>query len=93
METCNWYDVPCHYSWLQQEIKQLFLSFYETIVFAFADLLESIDAPEWLLVDTVTVPESALYFYDLLRIPLLINIVISALVLRYAIKKIPFIGG
>lgn len=91
-EQCTWYDVPCHFNWLQQELKQFSIWVYENIIMGIVGLFESIDPPEWLSSTDVSVPANVLYFYQYANINLFLAVFISAYIIRFLIRRIPIIG-
>jgi hypothetical protein len=89
---CNWYDVPCHASWLQQEVSDMALSAYETVLMGFADFLDLIPVPAWADPSLITIPGSVYYFLDLFNAVALFSIVNSAYLIRFVIRRLPVVG-
>jgi hypothetical protein len=92
MEECSFYDIFCWLSWLVTEIKQMFVGLYSAILSSVTDLVSSIPAPDFLTGTMPTIPASVLYFADLFMVPHGLLVIVSAYLLRFLIRRIPFIG-
>jgi len=79
--------------WISNELKAIFINIYGSIMMAFAALIEAIPVPDFLQdLQAVSLPPGVLYFLDIFLVPQGAGIVTTALVLRFLIRRIPFVG-
>ncbi len=94
-ETCSWYDVGCSLAWLSDEIKLIWQSVIESMLGAFAYVLEQIPVPDFMLNiqnNSFQIPASVLYWTDFFEVPFGLGAFIAALTLRFILRRIPIIG-
>lgn len=92
-QQCSFYDVPCHLSWLSEEIQSIFIYMYDVVLQSIAALFISFPAPDFLLsVSTLTLPSSVIYLANIFAVPEGLAIIVSASTLSFIIRRIPVIG-
>lgn len=90
--SCEFYDLPCHFGvftdWLDLKLNWI----WEQLYAAWSSVLSSIPVPGWLVDPTFQLPDGVLWFASAFELPYGFSIFISALILRFSIRRIPFIG-
>ena len=92
---CEFYDVGCQLSWFVDEIKLIFVFLLDAVFQGALSLIEAIPAPDFLLNASslsLSLPSQVLFFTTLFKLPQGVSLVVSAYILRFAVRRIPFIG-
>jgi hypothetical protein len=92
MEECKAYDIFCWLGWLVYEIKLIFVGIYTSILDSITGLFTSIPTPDFLLAPVPSIPPSVIFFADLFMVPHGMAIMVSAYLLRFLVRRLPFIG-
>lgn len=92
MQECKAYDIFCWLGWLVNEIRLIFVGIYSSILDSIAGLFSSIPTPNFLLAAVPELPPSIMYFADLFMIHYGLSAMVSAYILRFLVRRIPFIG-
>jgi len=92
-QECSWYDYTCGFEYLVNEIEVIILGFFYDLMSALASLFESIPVPDFVSqIPTYQLPEFFLYLTDILQVYEGCQIVMGAYLIRFIIRRIPFIG-
>ena len=80
-------------TWLAEEIKQIVLSMLNLLADGFLYLIQRIPAPDFLQdMPSYTIPPEMSYFLQPMEITYGMTVVTSAYILRFTIRRLPFIG-
>lgn len=97
--SCDWYNVPCHLSsfasWLAKFLEWLPAKAFERLMSALASGVEAIPVPGFFSTASTglaSIPSSVMFFVQFAEIPAGIAMVLSAYGLRFALRRIPFVG-
>ena len=91
--TCEWYDVPCHLTSIQAELKQFALWVYEQFANAMISTAELIGVPNFMVdLPNVVLPPGVSYFANMLMFEQGLSIIVSAYGARWLVSRIPFFG-
>lgn len=93
--TCEFYDIPCHFTWVQEEVKGFFVWVSEQIFTGILDVLNAIPIPSW--VDSTTsfaagISPGVWYFASVANLQFGAGVIASAYGIRFLIRRIPVIG-
>ncbi len=94
-EECTWYDVGCGLEWLSEELKLIFQSIWESILNAIASVIEVIPVPGFMqdiANSSFQFPPEVLFWTDIFLIPFGISVYVSAITLRFIIRRLPIVG-
>lgn len=90
---CDWYDYSCGFEYLTDEIKTVLISAFDSVLSAFAGIFESIPVPDFVAkIPTYDMPPYFLYMADIFQIYNGIQIVMAGYLIRFIIRRLPFIG-
>jgi hypothetical protein len=93
MTECAFYDVPCFLGWLLVEMKLFFVWILEGVLGAGASVLEAIPVPDFMVtMGSINLPPMIAYLSDVFMLPEGAAIQVTALTLRFLIRRIPIIG-
>ncbi len=73
-------------------LNEFFLWQWGLILDAFIFILSAIPVPAWMVTGSFTLPDGVLWFAAVLELPSGAAIMSSAWILRFTIRRIPFIG-
>jgi hypothetical protein len=91
--TCDWYDASCGFRYLAGEIETSLISLLYSMFDSLASVFESISPPSFATnIQTMQLPDFFLYLTDILQVYNGLLIVMSAYLIRFLIRRIPFIG-
>jgi hypothetical protein len=91
--SCSWYDASCGFEYLANEIDVAMISFFYNIMDTLAAIFESIPVPSFATnIDTMQLPDFFLYLTDIMQVYSGLQIVMGAYLIRFLIRRIPFIG-
>lgn len=91
--SCKMYDLFCIFDWLIGEISSSFRYIFQSIMNGVVSVFNAIPVPDALSVsNTYVLPESVVYWMDMLNISYGIVALVSAYSVRFLIRRIPFIG-
>jgi hypothetical protein len=91
--SCDWYDASCGFEYLANEIEVSLVSIFYSIMDTLASIFESIPVPSFATnINTLQLPEFFLYLTDILQVYNGLQIVMGAYLIRFIIRRIPFIG-
>jgi hypothetical protein len=91
--SCKWYDPSCGIDYLIDQIQYVFLMMFESILSGLASVLELIPVPDFVSqIPTMQLPEYFLYIADIFQLYAGIQIVMSCYLIRFLIRRLPFIG-
>ena len=91
--TCEWYDIPCHLTSLQAEIKQFALWTYEEFTNAMISTFELIGVPNFMAdLPNIVLPSGVSYFANIFMFEQGLSIIVSAYGARWLYHRIPFFG-
>lgn len=94
MGECAFYDVPCWLSWAIEEIRLVFLAMFDSFLQSLVALLAAIPVPDFLQnVSQFQLPSGVVYIANQLQIDTGIAMLVGAYILRFLLRRIPFIGG
>ena len=92
-DSCDFYDLSCVGGWIQDQLTSFALWLYERILSGLASVIESIPVPDWMLnAGSLNVPGSVAWFASSFQLDTGMGIIVSAYLLRFVIRRIPFIG-
>jgi len=92
-QECDWYDYTCGVEYLANEIEVIILGFFINLLNGLATLFESIPVPDFVSqIPTYQLPEFFLYLTDILQVYEGCQIVKGAYLIRFIIRRLPFIG-
>jgi len=92
-QECSWYDYSCGFEYLVNEIEMLILGFFIDLMDGLAALFELIPVPEFVTkIPTYQLSDFFLYLTDILQVYEGCQIVMGAYLVRFLIRRIPFIG-
>lgn len=81
------------FTWLSEEIKQLFVWLVDSILSGVASMFEAIPAPDFLVnAGTLSLPPTVAFIADALQLSFGAAVIVSAYTLRFIIRRLPFIG-
>jgi len=90
---CGITDVGCWLGWLRDELQELALWAWVSLVNGIAAFLEWLPVPEFLQnIGAFSLPDGVLYFLDLFMVSYGLAMVVGAYVLRFILRRIPLIG-
>jgi len=90
---CSWYEVDCWLLWLRDELKQLVLWVYDSILSAVIGLLEMLPVPDFLVdLQPITIPAGVSWAAAPLQITFGLSICVTAYIARFILRRIPIIG-
>jgi hypothetical protein len=90
---CNWYDVPCHYQWIQDEIKGFFVWISEQVFSGVVAVVDAIPLPAWATnAGSLSLPSEVTWFAAAFELHTGAAIIGSAYAIRFFIRRLPFIG-
>jgi len=92
---CEIYDIGCQFNWAIDEIELLFVKFYAWVIMGLAGLFADIPAPYFLSnVDSLTsgLTDDVIYYATLFKIQSGLQIIVSAYIARFVLRRIPGIG-
>ena len=92
---CEFYEIGCHYEWLIDEIKFLFIAFTDSILSGCAALIKAIPAPDFMANATTLssgLTADLLYFTTMFQVPFGLSVCVAAYSLRFILRRIPLIG-
>lgn len=93
MASCDWNDIPCHFDSALQVLKDRLIAIVEFWFGLFINLLSYIPVPDWMQnIGSFTLPPGVVWFAQALELPAGAAIIGSSLLLRFIIRRIPFIG-
>lgn len=78
--------------WFSDEIKAIFLWFYDAWLSGLAFALESMPVPDFLLVQQFTMPPGVSYFASAFQLDVGLGVIVSAYTARFILRRIPIIG-
>lgn len=94
-EGLHWYDPATWLKWLSDEIKAIALWLWDQILSGLAAVINAIPLPSW-AVDAGdllgSVPSGVAYFLGFAELPFGLSVLGSAYLIRFLIRRIPFIG-
>lgn len=98
-KTCDWYDVPCHASsvtkWAGAFLQYLPMKAFEQLCAGLGSVISGVPAPSFFLTAGTAlsqIPSSVAFFAQAFQIGPGITMILSAYVLRWSIRRMPFIG-
>lgn len=98
-QECDWYNAPCHITsaidWLYGFVIWVPMKIFEKLSEGLASMIAGIPVPEFVNTATVGlqgIPPGVAFFLDHAQIPEGIAMIMSAYVLRFAIRRLPFVG-
>ena len=90
---CSFYDIPCHFEWLQEEAKGFFVWMSEEILNGGLAVLDAIPMPAWATnAGSLTLPSEVVWFASAFELHTGAGIVASAYGIRFIIRRIPVFG-
>lgn len=90
---CSWYDVGCWLGWLTEEIKQIFLWVYDSILSAIVGVMDMLPIPDFLLdLQPITIPAGVAWAVEPFQVVFGIGACVSAYIARFILRRIPLIG-
>lgn len=79
--------------WWMDESDNQSLSLFDRILSGLASLIEGIPVPDFLVnIGTYQLPPDVAYFADFLLLDFGAGVIVSSFILRFLIRRIPFIG-
>lgn len=97
--SCDWYDLPCVASgaleWVYSLVVWVPRKFYQLLTDGLASTVEAfppLDAANSFTQNAASAFSGAGYFIDLFAVQQGLALLVSALVLRFLLRRIPFIG-
>lgn len=93
--TCNLLDMPCHYNNGIEQLKAFFLYIWNQILDGCLYLLNLIPVPSWAQNSGgifSNIPSGVAYFLSIFEVNFGLGILGSALLIRFTIRRLPFIG-
>lgn len=98
-KTCDWYDVPCHATsmtkWAGAFLQWLPMKVWEQFCAGLGGVIGSIPAPSFFLTAGTAlggIPPSVVFFAQAFQIGPGIAMIMSAYLLRWTIRRLPFVG-
>lgn len=92
-ESCDLLDLSCHFSAFGDFLFSFVLWAYESILFGLAALFEAIPVPDFLQnAMSYKMPNILGWFAEPFAISTGATIIVSAYVLRFIIRRLPFVG-
>lgn len=91
-EECQMLDFGCHLSSFGNMLGDFFGWIYQQVVDAGLYALGLIPVPDWMATPSFTLPDGVLWFADVLQMQEGIAIMTSASVIRFIIRRLPFVG-
>jgi len=92
-QECDWFDYTCGAQYLANEIELKILGLFMKLLNGLATLFESIPVPDFVAkIPTYQLPEFFLYLTDILQVYEGCQIVMGAYLIRFIIRRLPFIG-
>lgn len=92
MEACDTLDIPCHLGNGVEYAKEFVLWLWEQILLAVTYVLNLIPVPDWTQNTDITLPDGVLWVVSVFEIQYGVTVMVSAITLRFIIRRIPFIG-
>ncbi len=94
INNCDWYNIPCHADWAVKEMDLALANLIDGVLMAFADLINYLPVPQFLIdAEPVYLPAALSWAAEPFQLEYGLNIIVAAYVMRFTIKRIPFIGG
>ena len=90
-----WYNIVNGLNWLGNKIAAMFMELLSWLLEALFYVLSLLPLPDWFTNPgdiAAMVPADLWYFIHLFKIPYGISVAVSALVIRFIIRRLPFIG-
>lgn len=96
-ETCDWYDLPCHLSsfgeWLLDALLFVPYWIFEKFLEALAGFIETIPVPEFVQTAATSfgsISPEIMFFAQCVQLEFGVKAVLSAVILRWILTRIPF---
>ena len=90
---CSVVDIGCWIGWSLSEVKLLLVGWVDDVLTAILHVINSFSPPSFLTsVQNFSFPDSMMYFLNLFQVQYGVGVIVSALIFRFVIKLIPFIG-
>lgn len=96
---CDWYNLPCHTTsaleWVFNFTQWVPMKIFEKLMGSLGDMIAAIPAPGFFQTAALGlsgVPPGVAFFVGFMQLPEGITMILSAYLLRFAIRRLPFIG-
>jgi hypothetical protein len=91
--SCDWYDASCGFEYLANEIEVSLISIFYSVMDTLASIFESIPVPSFATdINSMQLPSFFLYLTDIMQVYTGLQIVMSAYLIRFLIRRTPIIG-
>ena len=91
--SCTFYDLPCQWQWIQDEIKAFFVWISEQVFDGLLAVLNAIPLPDWATnLGSLSLPSEVAWFAGAFNLHAGALIIGSAYVIKFLIRRIPLIG-
>lgn len=97
--SCDWYDAPCHITstlqWVYNFAQWVPMKIFEKVCDNMGDMVAAIPVPSFFAqaqTGLQQIPPGVAFFLDHAQLPTGIGIVLSAYLIRFAIRRLPIVG-
>lgn len=91
-KTCDMLDFGCHTDNLLAALERFFSWIWGGLMDFLGGMLALIPVPDFIQTATFALPDGVAWFASALEIPTGLSIVVSAYLIRFTIRRLPFIG-